>query len=77
MAYGSFVEYIDLISYFVDKNWADAQADCMRDNGNLASLTIVQESAFVVTLVNKNYSYWIGLSDTKVMDTIRIKNFLL
>lgn len=46
------------------KTWSDAQADCKNDQGNLVSVTNVQESAFVHILVNGAFVYWIGLSDT-------------
>ncbi|XP_053409086.1 macrophage mannose receptor 1-like [Mercenaria mercenaria] len=47
------------------KNWNDAQADCKNDNGNLASVTSIQESAFIHVLVNGAFQYWVGLSDTQ------------
>jgi hypothetical protein len=48
------------------KTWNDAQADCKADGGNLASVTSVQESAFIHILVNGKFQYWVGLSDTQV-----------
>lgn len=50
-----------------ERNWTDAQAACQADGGNLVSVTSIFESAFVGILVHQNYSYWIGLSDTKVL----------
>ena len=50
------------------KNWNDAQADCKADGGNLASVTSVQESAFIHILVNGKFQYWVGLSDTQVFN---------
>ncbi|XP_060558401.1 macrophage mannose receptor 1-like [Ruditapes philippinarum] len=50
----------------VSKTWNDAQADCKADGGNLASVTSVQESAFIHILVNGKFQYWVGLSDTQI-----------
>ncbi|XP_052254421.1 macrophage mannose receptor 1-like [Dreissena polymorpha] len=49
------------------RTWSNAQVACQADGGgNLVSITSVYESAFVHSLVLQNYSYWIGLSDSKV-----------
>ena len=52
---------------YLEKNWNDAQAACQVDGGNLVSVVNIFESAFIGTLVHRNYSYWIGLSDTTVI----------
>ncbi|XP_052806091.1 macrophage mannose receptor 1-like [Mya arenaria] len=48
------------------RTWSDAQSICQNEGGNLVCIQSVFESAFVHSLISQNYSYWIGLSDTKI-----------
>uniref|UniRef100_A0A2C9KE90 Macrophage mannose receptor 1-like n=1 Tax=Biomphalaria glabrata TaxID=6526 RepID=A0A2C9KE90_BIOGL len=52
------------IIYDTPRSWLEAQADCIQINGQLATVSDSITNAFITSeLVNKESSYWIGLSD--------------